>query len=381
MLQGINLNNVKNLNLGLERTVRRVSTKLKIPEATLRQSLTLYDGVTDYLAATDLFGTSLIDVRPQGTTRGRDDFAYKQAGDNFDRGKATLPTGYRAALEYDKGTGILRVVSSLPSPKLELDPLTATTGWTAAGSAGSLAADSTVYWQAPSALRFTLTGSSTGTLTKTISRQDFTYYKNVGVAFLAIRIPAATNLTSITLKLGSSASAYYSVTATTGFIKAFTAGDWMLVAFDFSTAAVTGTPTDTSLTYAQISIAHTGTITNFYVGDLWIALPSPSTLIYRTAALFIPQGSTAPQSTITNDNDTVMLNDAALIILEYEAALTIGSQSGGTIASGLLADFKQELNGLRAPRTGVMIQAGLYDLYRSDNPSQDLKEVGNWYDD
>jgi hypothetical protein len=377
MLQGLDLNDVTNLNTALERVARQTCVLLNIPEATLRSTLTLYDGVTDYLCPTDMFASAIVDIRPQGQTRWMGDDVNKQPMSEFDQEKG-FQTSTKTTVEYDKGTGIIRVVSPYPTARIELDPMTDTTGWTAGGSASALTADSTVFWQAPSSLRMLLTGASTGTLTKTIPSQDLTAYKSVGVGFLAFRTPAS-NLTSIELRLGSSASAYYSIIVTAGFLKAFTAGDWMLASFDLSTATTVGVPDITKITYAQLQIVHANTLTNFYVGDLWISLPTPSTLIYQTDAIFLPSGSTSPINTITNTSDQVLLNDAAYAIYEVKCAIDIAQQQGGTLASGVIATLAQELNGVRGYR-GVLVQLGMLDIYRAQNPSQVLRTSGSYYD-
>lgn len=379
MLQGLSLNSVTNLNTAFERTARQVCVKLDIPEATLRSNLTLYDGVTDYVAPTNMFASAIVDIRPQGQDRNWNADVQKQFLEEFDREKGWKDIGYKATVEYDKGTGILRVVSAVPTARLELDPMTATTGWTAAGSAGSLTTDSTVFWQSPSALRFILTGASSGTLTKATPSSNLTDYLNVGVVFLAIRTPSASNLTSIRLRLGSDASNYYEVTVTTGFISAFKDSTWMLVAFDLSTASVTGTPIITAIDYTQISITHAATLTNFYVGDLWISLPSPQTLIYQTSAIFLPTNQTTPLNTITAPDDQILLNDSAYAIYEVECAISVANQQGGTLASGLVSTLEQKLNGVRGYR-GILIQPGLLDLYRADNPSQEIRTVGSYYE-
>ena len=379
ILTGLELNNVTNLNGALERTARELATRIYIPDTETHQSLTLYDGVTDYTAPTDIYGAGLIDLAPQGISRTILDYVIKQPQAVWDRTKAYLENGTHIAFSFIKGVGRIRIVSSRPTPKIELDPLTATTGWTAAGSASGLTKDSTVFWQSPAALRMLLTRNAVVTLTKTIPSQDFTNYTGVGVVFLAIRTPDATNLSSIAVRLGSSSSAYYSVSSTTGFLGAWTVNDWLLVALDLSTATTTGSPTATAITYAQIRVTHAATITNFYVGQLFISLPSPQDLIYQAASFFQTSGSN-PSQTITNTGDSVLLNDAAYVIYEYECASTIAQQQGGTLSSGIIAEIDSKLNGKRA-RNGMIVQLGLYDIYRGENPKQELRSISNYLDD
>ena len=379
ILTGINLNNVQNLNGAFERSARELSTKIYIPEVSAKTAITLYDGVTDYISPTDIFGSGLVDFRPQGISRDAIDFVTKQPIAVFDRTKALLENGYHLTFEFVKGVGRVRIVSSRPLPKIELDPMTAITGWTAGGSASGITLDETVFWQSPASFRFLLTGASVGTITKTISSQDLTSYVGVGVVFLAIRTPSAANLTSIELRIGSSAANYYSVTVTVAFLGAFTANEWILVAFDLATATTVGTPVVTAITYAQVRVTHAATLTNFYVGQLFISLPSPHDMIYSSAAFFQASGAN-PSQTITATSDSVLLNDAALVIYEYECANTIAGQQGGTLASGLIATIDGKLNGKRA-RNGMVVQLGLYDIYRGNNPSQELRQISNYLDD
>lgn len=379
MLQGLNLNNVTNLNTAFERVARQVCVKLDIPEAQLRSNISLYDGVTDYSMPSNIFATAVTDVRPQGVTRFATDVVQKQFSDQFDMDVGYGANSTRVSFDFDKGTGTMRIVSPYPSPRIEIDPMTGTTGWAVDGTvATTLVADQTVYWQAPASLRFQL-ASGTGTLTKTTSSQDLTNYQGVGVVFLALYVPDVTNLTSITLRIGSDASNYYSVTATTGFVKAFTSGDWMLVSFDLSTATTTGTPTITAIDYTQLRFATSGSVANVRVGDLWIALPSPTTVIYQTNAIFTASGVTTPSTSITANSDTINLNDSAYAIYEIECALDIAQQQGGSLASGVIATLGQKLNGVRGYR-GVLIQAGLLDMYRADNPSNEIRTIGGYYD-
>jgi hypothetical protein len=247
--------------------------------------------------------------------------------------------------------------------------------WTASGSVSNLTDDASVYYQEPSSLRFTLTGSSAGVLTATPNPISISSYEDVGVAFLAIQIPTgatATNLTSIQLKLGSSASDYDSVTQTTGFLGAWTAGEWLLVSFDFSGSTSTGTPNWSAIDYVQVTINHTGTFTNFRLGGLWISLPSQNQLMYQTAALFLPSGSTTPSTTITATTDTILLSDPAYTIYEYESAISVLQQTGGTNADPTMSELQSVLHG-DGKRTG------LYNHYRGDNPSAELRQIGSWY--
>jgi len=375
LLQNINLSKVTNLNGAIEAAARVVVQQADVPEASGKESLTLYGGVDYYLAPSTIFGSAINLIRRQGDSSSPLDVNIKVPMETFTLGKHRFPNGYMMDVEYDNGTALLGISTPIPTPKVVLDQMNATTGWTAAGSASNLTADYTVYYQAPASLRFLLTGSSTGTLTKTLtSPVNLSSYEDVGVAFLAIRIPdgaTASNLTSVALKLGSSASAYDSVSSTEGFLGAWTAGDWLLVALNFQSSSSTGTPDWSAIDYIQVSLAHTATLTNFRVGGLWISLPSPNEILFQSSAIFMASGA-APLQTITGDGDTVILNDAAYTLLEHESALRIAIQQGGDLASG-------QVQMLRSILYGSPTDQGLYNLYRGDNPSESLRTVGSWY--
>ncbi|MEI6532498.1 MAG: hypothetical protein WCO06_01520 [Candidatus Roizmanbacteria bacterium] len=380
LLSGLDLQNVDSLYKAFERAARVFTQKAKIPETQGIQNIMIYDGVTDYLIDQSIFGTTLLDIRPQGISRQPSNFVFKKFGDDFDREKQYKSQSTVACFDYSAGVPIIRIISNYTPPQIVLDTMSDTTGWVASGSASLLASDSAIYYKKPASLRFTLTGSSTGVLTKTLTNSiDLTSYQGMGVKFLAIEIPTgaiATNLTNIEFRLGSDSSNYYTVTQTTGFLGSWVSGQWLLVAFDLSTASTTGSPVITAIDYLQVRIAHTGTFTNFRVGGLWISLPSQTQIVYGSAGFF-KVGNTVLQ-TITTDNDSIILSDPAYAIYEYECALAVLQQTGGGASDSTMASFNSILNGLRA-RNGMVVQMGLYDLYRAENPSAELRTSGTYY--
>lgn len=366
LLQGINLDTVTGLYKAIERAARTLVQKADIPEATGKQAITLYNGVYDYSAPELIFGGALIDFRPQGNSRNEIDYVYKKPVEQFDRTKHLIPNGYALTFENNKGTGIVRISSPKPSARTILDNMNEDTGWTAGGSASGLLEDATVFYESPASLRLTLTGSSSGTLTKSINALDISSYEDVAMGFLAIRTPSTTDLTSISVKVGSSALAYDQVTETDGFLGAWSVNEWLLVAFDFSAATSTGTPDWSAIDYIQVSIAHTATITNFRVGGFWLSLPSPHEMIYQTAAIFKQSGALA--KAITDDDTEIVLNDASYTLYELECAVTIAEQSSGGNLDGVALGYKNKLD------------KELYPMYRADNPSEEVRTIGNYYE-
>lgn len=375
ILTGLNVDSITNLNRTIERAARELATIISVPELMGKASITLYDGVDEYAPSNSAFGNSFLDIRRQGHDRNINDYVQKQGINLFDRTKNFNENGYKVSFEFVKGVARLRVSTGNTEPKVIIDSQEATTGWTAAGSASGLTLDETQYWSAPGSLRFTLTGSDTGTLTKTVTQQDISEYEDLGVGFLAIRTPSISSLTSIAVRLGSSDSAYDEVSVTQGFLGAWVVDEWLLVAFDFSGATSTGTPDWNAIDYLQVRIAHTGTITNFRVGGFWLSIPAPHTMFYQTADFFQVSGSD-PSNTISANSDSVILKDNAYVIFEYLASEVIASQQGGSLAEGVITNIKEKLYGNK--QKGIL---GLIELYRGLNPSGELRETGNWYDD
>lgn len=371
LLSGVDINNIDNLNGALERAARVLVQKADVPEASGTQNIVLYSGVYNYACSPKIFGTAINDIRPQGISRPVSDFVYKRPGEQFDRTKGWLPNGTMATFEYYNGQPIIRIVSKTPQQQVIIDQMNSTTGWVAGSPASSLVQDTAVYYQAPASLRFTA-GSGTGTLTKTLTNSlSLSSYQGVGVAFLAIQIPVgslATDLAAISLKLGSSSSNYNFVVKTEGFIGAWVSGEWLLVAFDFSAASTVGTPDWNSISYVQILITTLTNQINFRVGGLFICQPSPAQILYQSAAIFLPSGSQTALTTITSNTDSIILNDPAFTLFEYEGALSVLQQTGGGKGDSMTARLQEELK-------------NLYMLFLGDNPSQELRMSGNYYSD
>lgn len=382
LLSGIDLGNVDDLNGCLERAVSTFLQLADVPEASGIQNITLYSGVFDYACDQRIFGTTINDIRPQGISRSPADYVLKLNQDDFDRTKNLFyPSGTQSTFQYQNGVPIIRIVAPFPVQQVNIDQMSATTGWVAAGTASNLNQDVTSFYQSPASLRFNL-GIGTGTLTKTLtSPLDMSNYEDVGVAFLAIEIPpgaTATDLTSISLKLGSDSGDYNSVSETEGFLGAWIAGEWLLVAFDFSSASETGAPDWSAIDYVQVSLIGSSASTNFRVGGLFMSLPSQAQVLYQSAAVFLATGTTSPATAISADTDTIIFSDPAYNIYLFESALAVLQNTGAGASDATSIKINGILHGVRA-RNGVMVQAGLYDMYRGDNPSQELRTTGSYY--
>lgn len=368
-LGNLPIDKIEGVEETLEKAAAAVLLNAGIQEATAAEPLTLYDGVTDYPIDQSIFGTSIVDLRPRGNSRTRLDKPSKVGPQRFDLDKRYKSLQAKVTVEYSNGAPIARISSSAPSARNVLDTMASTTGWTAAGTASSLALDDADFYDDPASLRFALAGSGAGTLTKAIASRNISQFEDLGVAFLAVEIPDTTKLTSITLKVGSSSANYNNVTATAGILGAWASGDWLLVPFDFSAAGQTGTPNWSAIAYAQVTVNHTGAMTNFRVGSLFMSRPSPHELLYQTAAIWKAVGSD-PAQRIVGDSDEILLSEAAYLLLEDEAALQMAKDQGGDIAEPKVDTLQRKLYGQGN-------DPGSYRKYRAQNPSERLKRVSS----
>lgn len=367
ILQGTNLDTVTNLNGALSRAARVLAQHVDTPEATVTRNYMFFDGVYDYPAYDTIFGTALVDIRPQGVSRQPWETVIKRPISMFDQTKIYLPTGYEATFEWNLGVPKMRVAQKRANQSLLLDNMGDANSWTAGGSITTLYDDTATYYESPGSIRFNL--PSTGTITKTLSNTlDLSTYEGVGSVFLALWLPS-TDLTSVTLRIGSNSSNYTEITATTGFIGAFQANNFQLVQFDLANGTTTGTPDYDNIDYLYVSLTPGSAMTNVRVGNLFIAQPSAHEVIYQTAAIFLSSG--VMSNTISSEDDQIVLNDAAYTIYEYMCAQEIAIQSGGLVSQIVIDRIKNTL---------FDDKVGLIPKYRADNPSQELRLIGSYYD-
>ncbi len=377
ILSGIDTANVDDLYGCFERGASTLVQKADIPEASGIQNVTLYSGVFDYLCDPRIFGTAINDIRPQGISRNPNNFPIKTDQETFDRTKDFYyPSGTISTFEYHNGVPVIRIVAPYTTRELILNTMNSTTGWSVVGDATGLALDQTFYYQSPASLRFNLTaaGSSGGLESTLQSPIDMTTYQGVGVVFLAIEMPTASDITSYTIRIGSDSANYYTVTNTTGFIGPFLSGEFQLVPFDLSGATTVGSPNIAAIQYVRCVANYNGTAqSNMRFGYLFASLPTPAQILYQSAAIFIPEGSTTSQTTITAETDTIILTDAAYNIYLQESALSVLQNTGASASDASSIKINRMLDGSgNTP--------GLYAMYRGDNPSQELRLIDSYYD-
>jgi len=177
------------------------------------------------------------------------------------------------------------MVKSTEGNTTALEPATSYNGngtWVGATAISNVATNDYEGYSWPSSISFDYSGTS-GTLTNsTLTALDLTMYQNRSNLYYDVYFPTVTSITSASLKWGTDASNYYTVTSTTDYLgNAFIIG-WNRIKFAWSSPTTVGTPTITSIGYLQMTVAFSvnPSATGFYFQNVFISENIPLTLTY-----------------------------------------------------------------------------------------------------
>ena len=154
--------------------------------------------------------------------------------------------------------------------------------WVGASAIGTVATDNYEGYSFPTSVSFAFNGTA-GTLTNsTFSAVNLTAYQNRSNIYVDINAPSVTNLTSYTLKWGTDASNYYTVSATADYLGAAFATGWTRLKFAWSSPTTVGTPTVSSIGYVQLTVTCSGStnLGTFRVQNFFVSENIPITLTY-----------------------------------------------------------------------------------------------------
>lgn len=171
-----------------------------------------------------------------------------------------------------------------------------TTGFTAQNNAQNFTSDTNIKKEGTASLKFdinpNLTGTGKASIYFPVSWDVRVAHTNNGKYKLWLYLPSV-NFTSINLVFGSSATDYYTFTATATdagtTINANAANNWYLFSWGFADSPViVGSPNDALINFARIDLVQNGsfgatTVTGFRADDLYSVAPDQMDLIYQTA--------------------------------------------------------------------------------------------------
>lgn len=340
--------------------------------------VTLYDQVYDYPSFSDLKGKGIIDIRPQKSPskqRSDADNLSSRMSKDFDMRKKW---GSWFTVMNNGGLQYFRIKAQINPAATTLDSLDIVGGWAATAAAQNLSLDDIIYDQG--ALQFDIAAGANPTAgyiqSSTISAVDLTDYVNKSAAFFELYIPTAAVLAaivSINLRWGNdNTTNYMSRTVTTPHIGAFKVGR-NLIRMDWNGATKAGTIIATTIDSARITINTNGTaISALIVSNIFFAIGKVWDVEYYSKNLYTLNGVTTDK--VTDDTTTINLDTDGYNIYLYEFALAGLQQIQGKDAMADRQYFQDQLHGNDSKDI-----EGLYNLYKTRNPSQREKVTQQYY--
>lgn len=334
VLHGTTTNQIQNLNGVIERAARQLLLDID-PQETIRVaqfSTPVFNTIFDYAIASDVKGTRLIDIYPQVRRLPRDIWtqAYNQA---FDVAKENIFNSLNMfTVSYNTGVRTLRINAPFLNPPViinEAESLTANGTWAATGTASNLSVDNVNYVQGAGSLSFDVTNGAALITNSTMGTVDLTTHLNQSSLFTYVYVPTGTTLTSVTLKWGSSSTAYYSKTVTVNQDNVAFVNGWNTCKFDWATSSTTGSPTVSAINYVQVTLNVTGSMSGCKVNGINSILGTILDYEYYSTCLFRNSSTGAFQETISDDADLINLGlETYNLLFNLTALFAIQQQQG-----------------------------------------------------
>lgn len=349
--------------LFMDRTRKYYYTNYKIPTCQREFDMLAYAGVKEYPLPSDFIGI----IEPKRP--------YDLHSPNFnhttEREFVHWPYGQTTAIKFVNETPFL-IFNETGSSKVGVNTCNSLTDggtWAVTGDGSALAVDSEIFTSGTSSLKFTVTASAgTTTLTCTsLSQVDITDFLTSGKLFLDLFTPQTNTVaaTSVTMKLGTSASAYYTVSTTLRHRGDTILNGWGQLSFDLTSATIVGSPDSTDTEYFELVINHglTGVDGVYRIDDIFL-----SSGIYYQIPYYskynVKDASGNYKERITATDDTLLCPadlDEMIIYktLEYAAAIRLRDQA--------LANYYKIEN---LPKEAYL---------RSKYPRQESRTQTTWY--
>jgi len=239
---------------------RKLFTKIDLRSAKRKSSLSpnLFNDIYDYNCPSDLKGIKVIDIIPQ-INRSRYLEWVLTTPEEFDRHKDWEKTLF-CVWDNDFVRRLrISAIADMTNTDLtisELDSLTSGGGtWAGYGDAENLRVDSDNYVKGNASINWDISnagGTTAGIYNDDLDEFDLSDYIYSGSVFIWVYITDSTNITNFILRIGSSASAYYTKTITTNNEGVSFYDGWNLLRFDLYTATTSGSPVATTCNYVAL---------------------------------------------------------------------------------------------------------------------------------
>ncbi len=214
VLHGTTLNQITNIDGVFNRAARQLLLDLDPQETKRIVEFT-------YAIAADVKGNKVIDIRPQVRRLPTDIWtqAYNQA---FDIAKQNIMSqSDMFTMNFDTGVKTIRINAPYLNEPVIVNQIEAiaTNGTWAIGGLGNTASNLVVnnsnFVQGSGSLQFDVSVGTGFISNSTMTAVDLSDYEDQASFFVWVYVPTGANLTSVTLRIGSSTSAYDSLAVTT----------------------------------------------------------------------------------------------------------------------------------------------------------------------
>lgn len=307
VIHGTNLNKMPNV-LGLfNRAARKILADLdpKETQRTATISSPIYQQVYTYPVPTDLKDDAIYDIFPTGN---------RTAGDKYDqrylREFAIYKQQGNFAVKSVSGTRVLEMSRVGGTAATVVNQLNDITGFSVGGDASALTTNDLYQIAGGASIQFDLSGvTGIGFIeTSTSASIDISTLFDDGAFFLYTYLPTSA-ITSINVRIGSSAANYYTATATAQQNNVAFEQGWNLTSYLIQNMSVVGAPDETDITYIRITINYPiGTpIAGVRVNNLTAQLGQIFEIGYYSKYMFsTPAGVWKEQA--TDDTDIINLD-------------------------------------------------------------------------
>lgn len=322
--------------------------------------INLFQDVLDYAPWSDIKGKKLIDMRPQTGRAASDNWDGTYAED-FDRDKEDK----KFSIEFRDGTKILRANNESLTNSVQITEADATTNWTAGTGVSDLAIDEILFAEAGGSLRFNVSSGS-NLLTWAGTAVNLGDHTQKSSLFMYVYLPDSSLISSIKIRVGSSASNYYEITGSVHF--GSIRNGWNLYRFDWDGVSDSGTTDEDNTDYVRVQITTTSADTDIRLGRLVSRLPYPHEALYYSDSLFRSTAGTF-KSVPTVDTDIVNLEEEAEPLFINECCLLIAED----------LQREDEAQKYRNRLYGTNQQIGNYARYKTDKPSEAIRPKTSYY--
>lgn len=339
ILHGTTANQIQNFDGVINRAAREVLLDVDPQETkrTVEFIAPIFNSVYDYPLAADVKGNKIIDVFPQVQRLPWDIWtqAYNQAFDMMKQNIFSMANMF--TINFNTSLKTIRINAPfLNAPVIvnQIDSITDNGTWAVGGTGSSLAVNNSNFAQGAGSLQFDATTGAAYVENSTMSAVDLSEFVNQSSFFVWVYVPTGSNLTSVNLRWGSSASDYYTVTVTqTQQATAFVNG-WNLCQFTWASASTTGTPNSAAIDYGRVTLNLAANATAVKVNGMNSILGTILNYEYYSKYLFRNSSTGTYQETVLDDADLINLDTESFNLLTYKTAELAVQQQQGIDALG-----------------------------------------------